>query len=132
MGGVDRRGSDGLGGSQFHIPAGQRDRELHGLVPGGARVAIGGQGEDGAGFDQFVGRGVVFFSETERGTGQGYSYGIRSTQRSDILIGCFNQVIGGGSAQFRGKRSAAQVVEFVGVDLERETEFFRLLQDLRR
>ena len=70
VGGVDGRGGDGLGGGQLHVAAGQGDDELHGFVPGGAGVAVGGQGQDPARFEDFLRRGVFAFGQAEGGAGQ--------------------------------------------------------------
>ncbi len=70
VGGVDGGGGNGLRGSQFQVAAGQRYRELHGLVPGGAGVAVGGEGEDGVRFDEFARGCVIAFGQAEGRAGK--------------------------------------------------------------
>ena len=64
-------------GVDLHCTTGKRDHKLHGLVPGGAGVAVGGEGEDAVSFDDLFSGGIVFFSKTKRSTRQRNCNGIR-------------------------------------------------------
>ena len=130
--GIDRRGGDDFGGSQFHAAAGQRNHELHGLVPGRARVAIRCQGENAICFDDLAGGRVFAFGEPKGRAGQGDRDRIRFPQRSNICVRGLHKMICGRCAQFHRQRGAADVAELVGVDLEREPQRPGFGQDLAR
>ena len=85
-GGIDGRSGDGLGGGQAHVAAGQGDRDLHGFVPGGAGVAIGGERQNGIRFEQFAGRRVLLFGEPERSARQCHRDRVGFTEHGNILI----------------------------------------------
>ena len=85
--GIDGGGGDGLCGSQLHGAASQRNDKLHRLVPCGAGVAVGGEGEDGIRFDEFARGGVIVFGKPEGRAGQGDCNRIRFAKRGDICIG---------------------------------------------
>ena len=58
IGGIDRCGGDGFGGSHAHLGAGQRKNHGHAESGACAGIEVGGERDDGAGVDQFA-RGCV-------------------------------------------------------------------------
>src|SRR5271156_4196011 len=67
---VDGCGADGFSGRHAHLGAGQRQNHGHAERRAGAGIEIGGDADDGAGFDQFARRGVMEEAEMEAAAGQ--------------------------------------------------------------
>ena len=120
--GVDRGGGDRLGRGQAHIAAGQRHGKLHILTPGRAGVQIGGNGQQPAGLQDRLGRGILRLRQAKGRAGQRHRHRIAARQRLDILRRGLHQVIGRNRLQFGRQLGAAQVVELIGVDFERKAQ----------
>ena len=132
VGGINGGGRDGLGGGQHQVTASQGDDELHGLIPGGAGVAVGGECQQAICSQDLLSRGVIALCQTKGCAGQGNSDRIGLAEGGDISVRGAHQVIGRGSTKLDSQGGASQVVKFVGVDLEREAQAFGCLQDLAR
>jgi len=109
-------------GVQFHVAARQGDRELHRLfheVPGCSPW----QGQYGIRLDQFFSRSVGGFRQPERCARKADCHRIRPSKRGDIRVRGLNQMVGGRRRPTRLQRCcAAEIIEFIGMDLERESE----------
>ncbi len=130
VGGIDGGSGDGLGRGQFQVAAGQGDHELHGLVPGCAGVAVRCQGQHAVGIQDLLGGGVILLRQAKGRAGQRDGHRIRATQGGNIGVRGAHQVVSRSGSQLHGQGGAAQVVKFVGVDLEREAQAAGGLQDL--
>src|SRR5450759_864705 len=71
---IDRGRGDGRGWSQAQGAAGQGDHKRHTFTPGSARVNIGGDSQQAAGFKDGLSRGISLFGQTKRCAGQSDRY----------------------------------------------------------
>ena len=133
MRGIDRRGGDGLRGRQVPYSGRRAQSQIcmdsfH-EVPGLQSVASARM----ASASINLCAGVYSFSASPKGVqGNATRNRIRFAQRGNICIGGLDEMICGGRAQLYCKRRAADVAEFVSVDLERESQRPRFGQDLAR
>ena len=129
FGGVDGGGGDGLGGCHFHLTAGEGDDEGHVFTPGGARVAVGGEGEIGVGLDEGFGGGIFGLGEAKGGAGKadGDCFGLGESE--DVLLASFDHVVGRGGVELGGEGGPSEIFKFVDVDFEREAKLFGFGED---
>lgn len=118
--GVDGGGGDGFGGRHAELIAGQGEDHGHAKGGAGTWIVVGGQSDDGAGRDEFAGRGVFLQAEMkitareERGDGAGFgqSGNIRGV---DLL-----EMIATDSAELDGKLGGTGTRELLGMETRRE------------
>ncbi len=120
--GVESGSDNSLGGGQAHVAAGQGDGKLHVATPGSARVEVACQCQQATGFEDRPSGGIVMLCQAKRGTGQCHCDRIGAGKGVNIRWGGLDQMVGRGGAQLGCQAGASQVVELIGMDLEREAQ----------
>ena len=91
----------------------------HQAVPG---LRSRGNRQQPAGLQDGPGRGVMRLGQAKGRAGQGHRHRSGTRQGGDILRRGLHQVVGRDRAQFGCQAGPAQVVKFIGMDFERETQ----------